>query len=56
MREGKLERMIINTERLILEPLGIKYLESVHTYASDLENIRYMCNLPNKSIEETMEL
>lgn len=47
--------MIINTERLILEPLGIKYLESVHAYASDPENTRYMCNLPNKSIEETME-
>lgn len=45
----------INTERLILKPLGIQYLETVHEYASDIENARYMVYLPNKTIEETID-
>lgn len=45
----------INTERLILKPLGIKYLDSVHEYASDLENTKYMMFLPNESLEETRD-
>lgn len=45
---------VIKTKRLILEPLGTKYLESVHEYASDIENTRYMIRLPNETVEETM--
>lgn len=30
--------LTIKTERLTLKPLGMKYLETVHEYASDLEN------------------
>lgn len=47
--------MEINTERLILKPLGTEYLESVHEYSSDLENTRYMINLPNETLEETRD-
>ncbi|MGN0299441.1 MAG: GNAT family N-acetyltransferase [Lachnospiraceae bacterium] len=43
----------LQTERLVLKPLGLQYLESVHSYASDIENTRYMLHLPNTSIEET---
>ena len=32
--------MEINTERLILKPLGIEYMESVHEYYSYMENTR----------------
>ncbi len=45
----------IVTERLSLEPLGMKYLQSVHEYASDIENTRYMLYFPNETIEETIE-
>lgn len=51
----KIQMVVINTKRLILEPLGTKHLKTVHAYASDIENTRYMVHLPNKSIEETME-
>lgn len=44
----------IKTERLILEPLGTKHLNTVHEYASDIENTKYMMYLPNETIEETM--
>lgn len=43
----------ITTQRLVLRPLGTEYLETVHAYASDIENTRYMMRLPNDSIEET---
>lgn len=45
--------MNIETERLLLTPLGPQYLQSTHIYASDLENTNYMMNLPNKDINET---
>ena len=45
--------VVINTKRLILKPLGMKYLQTVHEYASDKENTKYMVHLPNKDIEET---
>lgn len=45
----------LTTTRLCLEPLGIKYLESTHLYASDLENTRYMVHLPNKNRQETID-
>lgn len=47
--------MILYTERLILKPLGMEYLETVHEYASDIENTKYMIYLPNETIEETKE-
>ena len=39
--------------KITLEPLGLKHLKTVHEYASDLENTRYMVHLPNETIEET---
>lgn len=44
---------VIRTKRLTLEPLGTKHLKTVHEYASDLENTKYMQHLPNETIEET---
>ena len=43
----------IKTERLILKPLGIEYLDTVNEYAMDRENTRYMLYLPNETAEET---
>ncbi len=43
----------IKTERLILKPLGMQYLDTVNEYATDEENTRYMLYLPNETIEET---
>lgn len=43
----------IKTERLVLRPLNIQYLDTVHAYASDLENTKYMIFLPSDTIEET---
>lgn len=45
--------MIIQTERLVLKPHGIEYLQTVNKYATDLENTKYMMHLPNENIEET---
>jgi len=45
----------IKTDRLVLRPLDISDLETVHAYASDEENTLYMLMLPNNTIEETME-
>jgi len=45
--------MYIKTERLVLEPLSLKYLDSTHEYASDQENTKYMIHLPNETLEET---
>ncbi len=45
----------INTSRLVLKPLGIKYIESVHEYSSDIGNTKYMVHLPNNNIGETKE-
>lgn len=47
--------IVINTKRLILEPLGSRHLKTVHKYASDIENTKYMVHLPNKTMEETMD-
>jgi len=47
--------MELRTERLLLVPHGIKYLQSVHEYASDLETTKYMMWLPNDTIEETAD-
>ncbi|MDO4460218.1 MAG: GNAT family N-acetyltransferase [Clostridia bacterium] len=45
--------MIIKTERLIMEPLGLKHLEDYNTYASDYDNCKMMCYLPVDGIEES---
>ena len=45
----------INTERLVLKPLGKKYLKSTIQYAMDYENTKFMCHLPNKTVEEAAE-
>ena len=47
--------ILLRTERLILRPLTIDDLASVHDYASDLENTKLMMFLPNETIEETKE-
>ena len=44
----------IKTERLLLRPLNLSDLESMHEYASDKENTMYMYHLP-REIEETAE-
>lgn len=54
-QELKKNQFKIKTERMILVPLGIKYLETVNEYALDYENTKYMCHLPNESSEETAE-
>ena len=43
----------IKTDRLVLRPLSIDDLDSVHTYASDNDNTRFMVWLPNDTKEET---
>lgn len=47
--------MELKTERLCLKPLGTQYLKSVHEYASDIENTKYMVHLPNATIQETAD-
>ena len=51
-----MEYIEIKTERLVLKPLGIKYLDTVNEYAVDKENTRYMLYLPNETAEETVEI
>ncbi|MDE7313868.1 MAG: GNAT family N-acetyltransferase [Eubacterium sp.] len=43
----------IKTKRLLLKPLGLQYLDTVHAYACDPENTKYMLYLPNDSMQET---
>lgn len=47
--------MLITTERLTIRPLTRDCLEATHAYASDIENTRYMCYLPNDTLQETLE-
>ena len=47
--------MILRTDRLLLRPLSLKDLNTVHEYASDLENTRYMLFLPNTTEQETKD-
>lgn len=49
------EKIELKTQRLRLRPLGPEYLQTVHAYACDLENTKYMKHLPNETIEETLE-
>jgi RimJ/RimL family protein N-acetyltransferase len=43
----------LRTARTLLRPLNINDIETVHVYASDIENTRYMMWLPNTTKEET---
>ena len=43
----------IKTERLLLRPMNISDLATVHEYASDKENTKYLRFGPNESVEET---
>lgn len=45
----------ISTERLVLKPLGKKFLKSVILYAMDYENTKFMCHLPDETVEEAEE-
>jgi len=45
--------MYIKTERLVLEPLSLKHLDSTHEYASDQETTKYMIHLPYETLKET---
>ena len=45
----------IETERLLLLPLGIRFLDSTHAYASDIENTKMMIYLPHVTKQETID-
>lgn len=45
----------INTKRLVLKPLGKKYLKSAIQYTMDYENTKFMCHLPDETVKETEE-
>ena len=45
--------MTIRTDRLLLRPLCLSDLKTVHEYACDSENTKYMLFLPNASVQET---
>lgn len=43
----------ITTKRLLLRPLKLSDTDTVHEYASDKENTRFMIFLPNSTVKET---
>ena len=45
----------IRTKRLFLSPLGPQYVKSAFVYSGDLDNTKFMLDLPEESIEETQE-
>lgn len=45
----------LQTERLVLRPLGAGDLQSVHAYASDAETTAYMLRLPNRTLQQTQQ-
>lgn len=45
----------LKTQRLVLKPLGIKYLDTVFKYSSDIENTNLMMFLPDLDISETID-
>ena len=49
-----MSRFEIRTARLVLTPLGPRFLDTVNEYALDAENTRYMIHLPNESPRETL--
>ena len=49
-----MSRFDIPTARLVLTPLGVRFLDTVNEYALDAENTRYMLHLPNECSQETL--
>ena len=47
------EKPIIKTNRLCIRPFKFSDLDTMHEYASDIENSKYMVYLPNRDIKET---
>lgn len=47
--------MTIRTDRLLLRPLCLGDLKTVHEYACDSENTKYMLFLPNSTEQETAD-
>ena len=45
----------LTTPRLTLRPLLVSDLASTHRYATDSDVTKYMINLPNRSVRETLE-
>lgn len=45
--------IVLKTKRLILRPLEMEDLLSLHRYSSDTENTKYMLYLPYDSLEES---
>lgn len=45
--------MRIQTQRLILRPVTMADLHTMHAYAGNLENARLMINLPTETLDET---
>ena len=54
-REDKNLDIQIKTQRLIICPLEMKFLDSTYAYSSDLENTKYMLFLPVDSRKEAVE-
>ena len=50
-----IKKPLIKTKRLILRPFEANDLETMHEYASDIENTKYMIHLPNNSLNETAQ-
>ena len=48
-----MRRFEIQTDRLLIKPLGPEYLDSTNEYAMNLENTKYMMYLPNDTSDET---
>ena len=46
-------RILLNTKRLTLRPIGSEDLYTTHCYAGNPENARFMIYLPNDDIGET---
>ena len=47
--------MQIQTQRLLLRPIGTKDLQTTYAYAADRENTKYMVFLPDDNIGQTEE-
>ena len=45
----------LQTERLVLRPLGTADLQTVHAYASDAETTAYMLRLSNRTLQQTQQ-
>lgn len=46
---------MIKTKRLLLRPLCMDDINTVHAYASNLDNTKYMLFLPNETVDESKE-